>query len=303
MVEDIPLSGWSEHIQDVSAITTLDKPSVIEKNSTGSGLADKPSVIEKNLPGSGLADIGIRRDNNGRAESLPQSYASVVSDSKRDGSSFTSLDRAMSIRGGNRNLSSVSGTSVSTMGDIPDRHPGWDETKDEGTNIRIQDLENLAGAMVQELLGIPNVGGGREYFNAGQNHYFPNLTIKALATIPRDDLLLLSGRLDSVLTSLQTELKAAPSACLLADEGVEDKWKVVRAQDSALRFGHSQITAAIGSRMQSPHDYRPLEELVKEQDRRNGDLPLSSDESSAQWGHIHNTVLHRDAEYNSRARQ
>ena len=78
----------------------------------------------------------------------------------------------------------------------------------------------------QELLEIPNIGGGRAYFNAGQNHYFPNLTITALTAIPRDDLLLLGGRLDSILASLQTELKAAPSACLLADEGVEDRWKM-----------------------------------------------------------------------------
>ena len=82
----------------------------------------------------------------------------------------------MSIRGGNRNLSSVSGSSVSTIGDIPARHPGWDETKDEEGQNAVWELENLADAMVRELLDIPNSGGGGKYFNAGQKHYFPNLT-------------------------------------------------------------------------------------------------------------------------------
>ena len=141
---------------------------------------------------------------------------------------------------------------------MPAKHPGWDETKDKEGHNPIQELENLADAMVGELLNIPNTGGGNEDFNAGQKHYFPNLTKQALTAIPKDDLLMLGGRLSSVLDSIQTELKVASPASLLADKGMGDQWKLVRAYDSALRFDHSQVVAAISSRTRPPQMYRSL---------------------------------------------
>ena len=161
LVKDIPLSGWSEDAEGALPIPSLDKPSENGRDSNGVNTLPPPHAS------SGIIDIEMRCRNAGGAESLLHFSASVASDSTRTGSSSTLLDKALSIRGSYRNLSSASGASFSTIGNMPAKHPGWDETKDKEGHNPIQELENLADAMVRELLSIPNTGGGSEYFNAG----------------------------------------------------------------------------------------------------------------------------------------